>query len=82
MSNKLLRGETILPLETNQAARNYRDSLAMEHFGMKASEAISQGVCVSCRQKALAFTTGVARTEYSITALCEPCQDRFYNLLN
>jgi hypothetical protein len=53
-----------------------RDAVAKDVFGMTPEEAIKKGICIDCRQDALANCySDVGRREYQISGLCETCFD-------
>ena len=63
------------------------DSLSKELFSLTPSEAIQQGICISCKQRIYYSADGKAekeghiysiagQNEYRITALCEYCFDK------
>jgi len=49
--------------------------LTKELYGMTKLEAITAGVCLSCKKKATWYSPA-GKAEYSISGLCEPCFDR------
>lgn len=44
----------------------------------RSSTAKSTGTCKICRQPATEFRTALSRLEYSISAICQNCQDQFW----
>ena len=56
--------------------QDLKDSLAKYLYGITASEARSQGLCIQCKQPALerCYSDAGIR-EYQISGLCEKCFD-------
>lgn len=56
--------------------QEFKDSLSMAACGMTAQEAWAKGVCVSCKEPALAKCySDDGRAEYRISGMCEACFD-------
>jgi hypothetical protein len=51
------------------------DRLAKSLFGISRSDAIKQGICVSCKEKPV-FADKTEVDEYKISALCDKCFNR------
>lgn len=49
--------------------------------GRNVTESVQLDVCSSCGNPALDFTDALSRKEYSISGLCQKCQDEFFNSL-
>lgn len=67
------------------------EGLSKELFSLTPSEAIQQGICISCRQRIYYSADGKAekeghiyscagQNEYRITALCEYCFDKAFEV--
>lgn len=59
--------------------RNHRDSLTRVIYGRSASESIVNDSCVKCGQPAIEFADEVSRREFTISGLCQTCQDNIFN---
>ena len=59
--------------------QDFRDSLANALFGMSFSEAKAKGICVECKEPALAKCYSEAgRKEFMISGMCEQCFDNLW----
>ena len=59
------------PMHKNPAV----DQFIKEFFGIDREDAIRRDVCVWCKGPAKEFRGEDNRTEYSISGLCQRCQD-------
>lgn len=56
--------------------RAFADQLAKDECGITQTEAWEKGICVECKQPALANCySDAGRREYQISAMCEKCFD-------
>ena len=44
-------------------------------FNIDRSASIKDDTCVSCKQPAVSFTDELSKKEYSVSGLCQSCQD-------
>jgi len=57
----------------------FKDALALATFGITATDAKKQGICVSCRSIVdLATLSEEDRAEYGISALCSGCFEEIF----
>lgn len=54
------------------------DSLTGAMFGRSRTDSIRQDVCVTCGQDAGLFRDGLSRREYTISGMCQACQDEVF----
>ena len=54
------------------------DSLAESWFGRPRSDSIKQDICVCCGEPAIHFDDDLSRKEYSISGMCQICQDEIF----
>ena len=47
-------------------------------FGVSRKESISAGTFVSCKEEATDFNDHISRKEFTISGLCQPCQDSVF----
>ena len=47
-------------------------------FNINRSESITNDICVSCGQPALIFRDNLSEKEFSISGLCQECQDKVF----
>ena len=60
----------------------FADQLGKMIYGMIPSEAIEQGICISCAEKAefgVNIYSDAGMKEYQISGLCEVCFDNIAN---
>ena len=56
--------------------QHFKDDLAKSIYGLPVEEAKATGLCIQCRQPALANCySDAGRREYNISGLCEKCFD-------
>ena len=59
--------------------QNFKDSLAQEIFGVSLSAAKSEGICLSCKEPAIAKCySDAGRREFQISGICEICFDNMF----
>jgi len=49
-------------------------------FGIDRVGSISDNKCVSCKEDATEFTDALSQKEYSISGLCQLCQDQVFGV--
>lgn len=63
------------------------DNVAISNFGITRSQALAQGICISCRRavknergefRSSLFSTEAGKREYGISGLCEKCFDGLF----
>lgn len=77
-STEIFRGKETLPIE-NSAFTNLRDSIAFAVYGITASAAIAQSICVSCKDQVTPFRDELSVREYHLSGLCQHCQDAVFD---
>lgn len=58
--------------------QNVIDNMSESAFGEKQSEAIKKETCIFCKQPIDSFRDELSRREYSISGLCQSCQDEIF----
>lgn len=57
----------------------FKDALAVRTFEMTAAEAREKGLCINCKEPALAKCySDAGRKEYRISGMCEKCFDALF----
>lgn len=59
-------------------AKNIRtmlDNLAESVYGHSTSNSIKTNICVICNEPAIEFKDEISKIEYTISGLCQKCQD-------
>ena len=57
--------------------KEFLDDFSQNAFGTKRSVAIENCKCVMCGEKANKFKDVESLREYSISGMCQECQDKF-----
>ena len=59
------------------ALKDFQDDLSKKVFGQTKEEGQKKGLCINCKEPALANCYSAAgRREYQISGLCEKCFDK------
>lgn len=66
-----------IPTEKNRGIDRLIQAINPEHRDRRSS--IEQDICVWCGNSAVEFTDELSRKEYSISGLCQKCQDKMFN---
>ncbi len=56
----------------------HKENLAMTLFGRSRALALAGNQCVKCGATQLEFRDVISEREYKISALCQNCQDLFF----
>jgi|TARA_Y100000310_G_C20227857_1_gene598808 hypothetical protein len=56
------------------------DNAIEDIFGFNRVNSISNDTCVSCKKEAREFNDPVSRKEYTISGLCQTCQDNVFGI--
>ena len=56
----------------------HKENLAMTLFGRSRGLALAGNQCVKCGATQLEFRDAISEKEYKISALCQNCQDLFF----
>ena len=54
------------------------DGLSERMFGRKRSDAMETASCVTCGEPAVGFRNELSEKEYSISGMCQVCQDTVF----
>lgn len=55
------------------------DSISKAVFGRERTTSIQSDICVTCGKPATTFKDELSRKEYSISGMCQECQDLVFN---
>lgn len=58
--------------------QDFLDSIAKETFGRSRTESIEADTCVDCGGPATEFKDQLSRKEYTISGMCQECQDKIW----
>lgn len=54
------------------------DNVARINFGHLRTASIHDNICVTCGGEAITFRDALSRKEYSISGMCQNCQDEIF----
>ena len=54
------------------------DMMSKRLFNRSRSDCITSDTCVMCGQSATNFRDALSRKEFSISGMCQPCQDHVF----
>jgi len=63
------------PAEKSPEIIKVLNDIAKDHFGTNREESIYNNTCVSCKEIASSFKDELSKKEYTISGLCQRCQD-------
>lgn len=58
------------------------DGLLSVIFGINRKEAITKNVCAMCKKKTKGFRDARSLKEFTISGMCQECQDRLFGFTN
>ncbi len=67
-----------VPSEKHPAMEAATDNITQALFGRKRTDSIKQDICVDCGKPASEFNDELSRREFSISGLCQSCQDKVF----
>ena len=59
---------------------NALDLISQAWYGRPRSEALAGSICVICGDPAVAFRNELSAREWSISGMCQKCQDAAFSL--
>ncbi len=68
----------VIPSKKSPQMETFIDISARKMFGRTRTGAINSDMCVCCGGDALFFMDELSRREYSISGLCQKCQDKTF----
>jgi len=66
------------PSKKSESLNRTLDAMSKILFGTTRRESIHAGTCISCKKEATEFKDSVSRKEFTISGLCQPCQDSVF----
>ncbi len=70
--------ESVLPSAKDPTLTEFIDNASQLMFGRTRTESIQQNVCVTCGKMATGFSDASSRKEYTISGMCQVCQDETF----
>lgn len=66
------------PSEKSPGVERLLDKVAKYAFGRPRKETIQQSKCVTCGKPATEFRDALSRKEYTISGMCQECQNSVF----
>lgn len=66
------------PSEKSPAMSAFLDRQTQAMFGRPRIESIRSDLCVMCGQPAIQFSNTLSQKEYTISGMCQECQDSVF----
>lgn len=66
--------------ESNKSpeVKKFLNEMSQDFFGRNRSDCIKTNICVVCGEPAIEFKDEISEKEYSISGLCQTCQDKTF----
>lgn len=68
----------VKPTSKAPEIEEFLDNVGKEMFGRTRSESIASNTCATCGGEAKEFCDELSQKEYSISGMCQKCQDEVY----
>lgn len=68
------------PSKKSPQVESFLDSLTERTFGRTRTDSIGSGVCVTCGGDATSFRDALSEKEYTISGMCQSCQDSVFGV--
>ena len=65
------------PAKKDPMIRDFQSKI----MGVDVVKAINLDMCVVCRKEVRGFSSAIAAKEFTISGMCEPCQDEVFGFL-
>ena len=66
------------PSKKSESLDRTLEAMSSILFGVGRKESITRDTCVSCKEDASTFNDDLSRKEFTISGLCQPCQDSVF----
>ncbi len=66
------------PISRSRAMEDYVNSSSSMLYGRKLTDCVKQDICVCCGRAATKFADSKSRIEFTISGLCQSCQDKVF----
>jgi len=66
------------PSEKHPDMTRQLDDIGRKQFGRSRTESIERDICLFCGEPAIEFRDALSEKEYTISALCQKCQDDIF----
>jgi len=65
-------------MSKSPAMENLLEAVGNVAFGRSRKECFEKGICIDCGKTAKDFRDPVSVKEYTMSAMCQKCQDAFF----
>jgi len=66
------------PSKKSEGIEDFLDRFGEVAYGRGRIESIENDICIKCGQPAKVFRDDLSRREYTISGLCQKCQDKIF----
>lgn len=66
------------PSKKSPEIERVADDISNKLFGRARTESIKSDICTACGKEATNFRNEVSKREYTISGLCQQCQDEIF----
>lgn len=71
--------DILVKAEKNEAVESFLEDISMTLSGSARSKAFMNSSCVTCPGSATKFKDAVSEKEYTISGMCQLCQDQIWD---
>jgi hypothetical protein len=68
------------PSLKSNAIEKMLNETSLKAFGRERTDTIKHNICVTCGRQATQFKDALSIKEYSISGMCQDCQDKTFGL--
>lgn len=68
-----------IPSSKSKEVEGLADNFALQLWGRTRTGSIKQDVCVSCGKPAIEFKDELSKKEFTISGMCQACQDSVFD---
>ena len=65
-------------MERHPTLQKFVDDFTKKIFGKSNTDAINEKACVTCHKKVTGFKDKLSEKEYTISGMCQACQDSVF----
>jgi hypothetical protein len=66
------------PSEKSPEMEGFLEAMTTSAYGRGRKDSIESDTCVTCGRKADTFRDGLSKKEFSISGMCQQCQDSVF----
>lgn len=68
-----------IPSDKDPAINDFINSFTRGAFGRERTQSIKEDICTVCGEPAIEFDDELSRKEYTISGMCQRCQDEVFD---